>query len=175
VILRYRTAPLDRAALIRTACTLAGLLGLLVLIYFIHQLAPPIMLLDAPLLAFPALAYASSAEGYAVDTEAIYIQRRAMRTLRIPYSRMTAVRPFLRPAVSGAIRIYGTGGLFGWAGRYRFRGVGGVSMHATNLDCLVLIQRARGRPLLISPLDPGAFLNGIRRQFETIEVTARPG
>ncbi len=175
MILRYRTAPLDRAALIRTICTLAGLLGLLILVYFIHQFAPPIMLLDAPLLALPALAYAGSPEGYAVDAEAIYIERRAMRTLRIPLSRLTAAGPFRRPAVSGAIRIYGTGGLFGWAGRYRFRDLGGVSMHATNLDRLVLIQRVRGRPLLISPLDPGAFLNGVRRQFETIEATARHG
>lgn len=175
MILRYRAAPLDRSALIRTICTLAGLLGLLILVYIIHQLAPPIMLLDAPIIAVPALAYAGSPEGYAVDAQAIFIERRAMRTIRIPFSRLKAIQPLGRPVVAGGLRIFGTGGLFGWAGRYRFRGVGTVSMHATNLDNLLLIERRRGRPLLISPADPGALLNGVRRQFETIEGTARPG
>jgi hypothetical protein len=77
--------------------------------------------------------------------------------------------------VDGALRLFGTGGLFGWAGRYRFRGLGSVSMHATNLDRLILIERRRGRPLLISPVDAEAFLGGVRRQFETIEVSARHG
>ncbi len=175
MIQRYRAAPLDRAALIRTVCTLAGLLGLLVLVYMIHQLAPPIMLLDAPLVLLPALAYAGTPEGYGVDAHAIYIERRAMRTLRIPLGRLKAVHPLPRPAVDGALRLFGTGGLFGWAGRYRFRGLGSVSMHATNLDRLILIERRRGRPLLISPIDSGAFLSGVRQQFETIEVTARHG
>jgi len=173
VIQRYRVAPLDRAALIRTSCTLAALLGLLVLVYMIHQLAPPIMLLDAPLVILPALAYAGTPEGYAVDAHALYIERRAMRTLRVPLERLKAIHPLPRPAVDGALRLFGTGGLFGWAGRYRFRGLGSVSMHATNLDRLLVIERRRGRPLLISPLDPDAFLNGVRRQFETIEGSAR--
>lgn len=170
MIERYRAAPLDRAALLRTVLTLAGLVALLVLIFFIHQLAPPAMLLGVPILALPALAYASTPMGYAVDERAIYIERKALSTVRVPLTQVTAVRPLPRPALSGAMRVYGTGGLFGWAGRYKARRLGAVSMHATNLDRLILVERRRRRALLISPADPNAFLSGLRRQYETIEL-----
>jgi hypothetical protein len=69
-----------------------------------------------------------------------------------------------------AIRIYGTGGLFGWTGRYQVRGLGSVAMHATSLDRLIVIERRRRRPILISPAEPATFLSGLRRRYETIDV-----
>ena len=173
MIQRYLAAPLDPAARLRTGLTMAAFVAMLVLVVFIRQIAPPATLLAVPLLIFPALAYAMTPIGYAVDERAIWIERKTLGTVRIPLGQITAVQPLPRSALKNAIRIYGTGGLFGWAGRYRLRGLGSVTMHATNLDRLILITRRGRRAILISPADPSALLRGLQRQYETIEVPPR--
>jgi hypothetical protein len=173
VIERYRAASLDRLAIIRTAMTLLGLLALLVVIFFLHQLVPILFVLGVPVLLLPAAAYASTPLGYMVNEREVIIDRKALRPVRIPLNTITAVHPLPAAAMAHAIRVYGTGGLFGWSGRYQVRGMGTVSMHATSLDRLILIQRRRRRPILISPAETTSFLSGVRRQYETIEVTPR--
>ncbi len=167
---RYIAAPLDRAARLRSGLTLAGLFALLVLILIVQRIVPTAFLFAAPVILVPMLAYAATPIGYALDEHTLYIERKALRTLRIPLASLTDIRPFPPARLQGAMRVYGTGGLFGWAGRYRVRELGTVSMHATSLDRLILVQRRRRKPLLISPTDPDAFLRGLRRQYETIVV-----
>jgi hypothetical protein len=169
VIERFIAAPLDRAALVRTAMTVTALVCMLILIFLLHQILPLVIFFAAPVLAMPALAYAGSPLGYALDHRALYVERKVLRTVRIPLDQIVAVRLVPRASLYGAMRVYGTGGLFGWAGRYRIRDVGTVSMQATNLERLIVIERRRRRPILISPADTNAFLAGLRRQFRTIE------
>lgn len=169
VIERFIAAPLDRQALVRTAMTLTGLVCIVVLIFMLHQILPLVILFAAPIMAMPALAYAGAPLGYALDNRALYVERKALRTLRVPLDQIVAVRLVPRASLYGAMRVYGTGGLFGWSGRYRIRDVGAVSMQATNLERLIVIERRRRRPLLISPADTNAFLAGLRRQYRTIE------
>lgn len=170
---RYPVAALDRAALIRTLLTILGLFCLLVLVAVIRQLAPPITVLAVPLLIAPALAYASSPLSYRLDERMLRIERRALWPVNVPLSQVTAYGPLYRTALQGAIRLYGTGGFFGWSGRYQAKMIGKCSMHATNLDRLIMIQRRHRRPLLISPDDPEAFLRGLRAQYETIVIPAQ--
>jgi hypothetical protein len=167
---RYVAARLDHAALPRTALTLLALLCVLVLIFFLHELAPLLIILCAPVIAMPALAYAASPLGYAIDNRALYVERKAFKTVKIPLRQITNVRYLPRPALQGATRIYGTGGLFGWAGRYRIRDLGTVSMHATNLDRLIMIQRRYRTPIVISPADAEAFLATLRQQYMTLQA-----
>jgi hypothetical protein len=166
---RYVAARLDRSALPRTALTLLALLCLLVLVFFLHELAPVLIIMVAPIVAVPAMAYAASPLGYAIDNRGLYVERKALKTLKIPLGQITNVRYLPRPALQGAIRVYGTGGLFGWAGRYRIPGLGTVSMHATNLDRLIVIQRRYRKPIVISPADSEAFLTGLRQQYLTLQ------
>ena len=170
---RYKPAAPDRATLARGILTLLGLGCVLVLIVLFGRLFPGAMLLAAPLVAVPLLAHAAMPVAYALDERTLYVERRLFRTVRLPLASLTEVSPLPRAALAGAIRVYGTGGLFGWAGRYRVRGLGSVSMCATNLERLVLIQRRHRRPLLISPADPQAFFRGLRRQYETIVIPPR--
>ena len=170
MIERYLAAPLDRDALVRTTATLVGLGCLLTLIFFIHQIIFAAVVLIGPVLLLPALAYASTPIGYALNEHALRIERKAFWAVTIPLSQITACHPLPRETLHRSIRVYGTGGLFGWAGRYQMRQLGVVSMHATSLDRLVLVQRKRQRPILISPADPPAFLTGLRRQYETLVV-----
>jgi Bacterial PH domain len=167
---RFVAAPLDRPALIRTSVTIVVLLCVLVLLFFLHEFMPLVMLLWVPIIAMPAFAYAASPLGYAIDNRALYVERKALRTLRVPLNQIAAVKYMPVTSLQGAIRVYGTGGLFGWAGRYRLPGLGPVSMHATNLEQLIIIQRRHRKPILISPADSAAFLTGLRRQFKTIQA-----
>jgi uncharacterized integral membrane protein len=167
---RYIAAGLDRAALKRTVATVTALLCVLLLIFFLHEVAPIVILLIAPVIALPALAFAATPLGYAIDNHAIYVERKALRTLRIPLKQITAVQYLPRTSLDGAIRVYGTGGLFGWAGRYQIPNLGHVSMHATNLERLIVVRRRYRKPIVISPADSEAFLTGLRKQFKTIQA-----
>jgi hypothetical protein len=167
---RYLAAHLDRPALIRTAATLVALICVLVLVFFLHEIVALILIFAVPIVAVPAFAYAASPLGYAIDNKAVYIERKALRTVRVPLSQITAVQYLPARSLQGSIRVYGTGGLFGWAGRYHVPGLGAVSMHATNLEQLIVIQRRHRKPMVISPADSAAFLTGLRRQFKTLDA-----
>jgi hypothetical protein len=147
---------------------MAGLIALLVLLLLLHVLVPAALLLAAPIMALPALAYAATPMGYALNEQTLRIERKALWSITVPLSQISACHPLPRAALRHAIRVYGTGGLFGWAGRYQLRQWGAISMHATNLDRLLLVRRRNRRSILISPTEPDRFLVGLRRQYETI-------
>ena len=56
------------------------------------------------------------------------------------------------------IRLFGSGGLYGYYGYFSFRGLGRVSMHATNRNNLVLVKDEKGRRFLLSPSEPAKFI-----------------
>ena len=56
------------------------------------------------------------------------------------------------------IRLFGSGGLYGYYGFFSFRDLGRVCMHATNRNNLVLVKDKKGRRFLLSPSEPGKFI-----------------
>jgi hypothetical protein len=56
------------------------------------------------------------------------------------------------------IRLFGSGGLYGYYGYFSFRGLGRVCMHATNRNNLVLVKDEKGRRFLLSPSEPDKFI-----------------
>ena len=56
------------------------------------------------------------------------------------------------------IRLFGSGGLYGYYGCFSFRGLGRVCMHATNRNNLVLVKDEKGRRFLLSPSEPDKFI-----------------
>jgi hypothetical protein len=60
------------------------------------------------------------------------------------------------------IRLFGSGGLYGYFGYFAFRGLGRVFMHATNRRNLVLIKDVGGRKYLISPDNPQRLIQRLR-------------
>jgi hypothetical protein len=165
---RFLAAPLDRSAILRSVATLATLLAFLIIVLLIRQILPLITVLAVPILVVPALAFSAAPIGYRLTETTLIIDRKTLPAIRVPFAQIAACHPLPRTHLAGAIRMYGTGGLFGWAGRYRASGLGAFTMHATNLDRLVLVRRRRGKPLVISPVDPVAFIQGLQRQYETI-------
>ena len=56
------------------------------------------------------------------------------------------------------IRLFGSGGLYGYYGYFSFKGLGRVCMHATNRNNLVLVKDEKGRRFLLSPSEPDKFI-----------------
>lgn len=60
------------------------------------------------------------------------------------------------------IRLFASGGLYGYFGLFSFKGIGRVWMHATNRHNLVLVKTYQGKKILLSPKDPEEFIKLIR-------------
>ena len=56
------------------------------------------------------------------------------------------------------IRLFASGGLYGYFGLFSFKGIGRVWMYATNRHNLVLIKTSQGKKILLSPKDPEEFI-----------------
>ena len=60
------------------------------------------------------------------------------------------------------LRLFGSGGLYGYFGLFALKGIGRVWMHATNRHNLVIIEDVRGREYLPSPDEPDKFIQQAR-------------
>jgi hypothetical protein len=102
---------------------------------------------------------------FVVGPDALEV-RWPLKARRIPRADIAAVRVIdadtLRRETGGGVRV-GAGGLWGgfgwlWTGR---RGL--VQMYVSRTDGLVWIERAGGRPWLITPHDPEGFVRALSR------------
>jgi len=99
------------------------------------------------------LPYLWSPRSYIVRDNLVVV-RRPIGDLAIDMSK----QPKLWKWTWWGLRLFGSGGLYGYYGYFTFRGTGRVRMHATNRHNLVLIEDARGRKHLISPDRPKEFM-----------------
>lgn len=106
------------------------------------------------------LAYAWSARGYAVAGGTLII-RRLIGNVRVPLNGIREARVAAGNEMSGCIRLFGSGGLFGWYGLFRTSGLGTSSWYVTNrANAIVLIGGKR--PVLVSPDDVEGFMRVVR-------------
>jgi len=99
------------------------------------------------------LPYLWSPRSYVICDNAVVV-RRLIGDLRIDMSR----QPRLWKWTWWGLRLFGSGGLYGYYGFFTFKGIGRVRMHATNRHNLVLIEDAKARKHLISPDRPEEFI-----------------
>ncbi len=59
------------------------------------------------------------------------------------------------------IRLFASGGLFGYIGRFRIRGEGTASFYATNLSKAIEIILKDGKRIVVSPENPEQFISMI--------------
>lgn len=69
------------------------------------------------------------------------------------------------------LRLFGSGGMYGYYGIFMFKGVGTVRMHATNRHKLVLVTDVNGRKYLLSPDEPERFIQHTQTRFSTQTTT----
>jgi hypothetical protein len=91
------------------------------------------------------------------DKEGIYI-RRLVGLKRIPHANIIDVRLPEEDEMRGAIRTFGNGGLFGYTGYYRNSKVGSMLWFCTRRSNYVLVTRATGPVVVVTPDDPQGFV-----------------
>jgi len=85
---------------------------------------------------------------------------RPLRPVELPLSEVRVVGRLPREALSGLLRTGGSGGAFGYYGRYWSRRLGAIRLYATRRDEYVLVDTATGR-FVVTPDDPDAFVAAV--------------
>ena len=83
--------------------------------------------------------------------------RMLFRTLTIPLSEVTAVSKISERDISSSIQTFGSGGLFGYLGRFKNDKIGSYNMYATELNNLILI-RTSSKIYVLSCSRPHEFI-----------------
>ncbi len=100
-----------------------------------------------------------SPRSYELTLSGIVI-RRIWRSFEIPY---TEIEEAKRINWSWAgIRLYASGGLYGYFGLFKFRDLGRVWVYVTNRHNVVLLRTRSGTQYMLSPEDPEAFLEKLK-------------
>jgi len=154
----FAAAPLEPAARVLTVVAAVVAVGGPVLLA-ITRSGGLTVLLGAPTLfvVLIALPLAFSPSGYAVGAGELAVLRRAARPLLFPLGSLAAARPTAMPR---STRLPGSGGLFGWWGRFANPGWGRFKAYATDRRRGVLLEWP-GFKLFVSPEDPEALCRAV--------------
>jgi len=94
------------------------------------------------------------------DTELLI--ERPLGKIIIKKEDIQSVDVLQRSSISGAIRTFGVGGLFGYYGKYYNSAFGAMTWHLTRIDKPVLI-RTRKSKIMVSPDEPEQFAETLRK------------
>jgi hypothetical protein len=154
----FPAAPLERNARVVTALTaLVAVLAPLAVV--LTQPGGLLVLVASPtlLLALVAVPLVLSPAGYAVGAGDLAVLRRGTRPLLFPLGSLLAARPAAMPH---SLRMLGSGGMFGWWGRFANRDWGRFKAYATDRRRGVLLEWP-GFKLFVSPEDPEALCRAV--------------
>jgi hypothetical protein len=154
----FPAAPLERNAPVVTA--LAALVAVLApMALLLAQPRGLLVLVASPtlLVAVVALPLVLSPAGYAVGSGDLAVLRRGTRPLLFPLGSLLAARPTAMPR---SLRMFGSGGMFGWWGRFANRDWGRFKAYATDRRRGLLLEWP-GFKLFVSPEDPEAFCRAV--------------
>jgi hypothetical protein len=154
----FPAAPLETNGRVLTA--LAGLVAVLApLALLLAQPRGVLVLVASPalLVVLVALPMALSPAGYAVGAGDLAVVRRGTRPLLFPLGSLLAARPAAMPR---SLRVLGSGGVFGWWGRFANRDWGRFKAYATDRRRGVLLEWPAFK-LFVSPEDPEALCRAV--------------
>ena len=155
----FPAAPLERNVRVVTAVT--ALVAVLVpVVLLLGQPRGVLVLVASPalLVALVALPLVLSPAGYAVGSGDLAVLRRGTRPLLFPLGSLLAAR---QTAMPRSLRMLGSGGMFGWWGRFANRDWGRFKAYATDRRRGVLLEWPQGFKLFVSPEDPEAFCRAV--------------
>lgn len=90
---------------------------------------------------------------------------RLFGALEIPLSEVTSVVPIPKSYIDGSIRTFGSGGAFGYLGRFKNKTLGRYTMYATELKHLVLV-RTRQKKYVFSCTRPEEFMAYVQARLK---------
>ena len=106
-----------------------------------------------------ALAYAYSPRGYAIAGRSIMVKR-LIGNVRIPLDAIREARSATRDDFRAALRLWGSGGLFGYYGVFQTAHLGKATWYVTNRSRAVVVV-AGSKTTLFSPDDVAGFITAI--------------
>lgn len=86
--------------------------------------------------------------------------KRFFKSIEIPVGKIIETRQIGKDELSGSIRLFGSGGLFGYFGRFSNKKLGTYFLYAGNLKNLLLIK-TDNKVYVISPENPQVMIEGI--------------
>jgi hypothetical protein len=152
-------APWDRTLRIVTTVAIAAMLaGAALLVFLTASIeAPFATVMVAGIAATIAIAFALAPRGYALEPGHLRIER-PLRAIEIPLASIRAAWTLPDDAFRGALRVAGSGGLFGYYGRFWSKRLGAFRLYATRRTGLVVVDTAADR-FVLSPEPPERFLD----------------
>lgn len=142
------SASYDRTAKIVSAAVSGVLLAV--------SLLAPHVLFAAVSILIVALAYAFSPRGYVVSPATILV-RRLIGSARFPLTGIADARRAGSSDLSGAIRLWGSGGMFGYYGLFQTSRLGRCRWYVTDRRNAVIVTSSAGT-VVFSPDDVDGFL-----------------
>jgi hypothetical protein len=120
------------------------------------------LLFDAAVVAGVFVATALLApRGYAIGEKTFRIERR-LGAIEIPVASIREVGPLPPESLKGTWRTLGSGGFFGYYGRFRNRTLGSFRMYATRSEGYVLVRAEH--PYVLTPDSPARLIDELRRR-----------
>ncbi len=106
------------------------------------------------------LGYVFSPQGYAV-IDRVLLVKRLVGEVRIPLNELKEVRAVTPEDLKGGIRLWGSGGLFGYYGIFRTSKLGKCRWFVTNRRKMTVVVTA-SKTTLYSPDDVDGFIAAVR-------------
>ena len=110
------------------------------------------------LVTVPLTCYLLSTKSYKIDAERITITR-PLRSFSINFADIIKVELLSPKQLSGLIRTFGVGGLFGYYGKYYNSSLGRINLYTTQRKNRILIVTRENVAIVISPDDPSLYQN----------------
>jgi hypothetical protein len=153
------SAPYDRKAKIITAVVCVSLvLGVCAELW----LSPGLGWIAGLSLLVIAIAFVYSPRGYTVTDRAVVV-RRAIGSVRVPLEYVQALRAATGDDLKGSVRLWGSGGLFGYYGLFRTGKLGRSTWFVRDRSRAVVLVTAT-KTALFGPGDVAEFLAAVHEQ-----------
>jgi hypothetical protein len=118
----------------------------------------PVDVFPFGLILILVITYGFSPKAYALEDRQLIIYRPFQNKLYATEGILT-VSLVDKKELKKSIRVFGVGGLFGYFGLFRNSRYGTMIWYATRRDQFVVIERANGRTIVLTPDDPNAFVS----------------
>jgi len=142
-------ASLDKTALLITSLVTL-MFGALIVFNFSLPLAIFLILIYLICMVLKPLSYEI--------TQDELIIHRLIKSVRINRADIKSLELIEKATLSGTIRTFGVGGLFGWYGKFANSQLGAMNWYVTRRDKPVLIIKKDSKKILISPDQAEAFV-----------------
>jgi hypothetical protein len=106
--------------------------------------------------------YLFKPKGFRLTSKELKIER-LLKPVTVPYVKISNIQ--MGKWTWKAIRLGGSGGLYGYFGLFHFFGIGRVWMYATNRHKMVLIVTKQGKKYGLSPENPEDFITELQKHL----------